>query len=419
MPVITDAEVLALLPPRGFIRQYVITCAEWTDAPLIYHLSMALALTATMCPVGLHSFLGATIRPNLYVLTVGDSVLARKSAALGLGLDLLETIEESEFVGDTPGSAEGLYVSLEEFPRQLIPEPEFSRFLSQAHKAGYLNPVKQAYTDLYDGRKRGRRTKHDRTKVPDTALSIVAAIAPGYLETWLEPQDLTSGFLARWFIVEGERSRWEFMPHRDPHKFMLLKTALEDLYFGIPAGQAVFTPEALSTLEPWARDVDTYARSLDREDATRGLIGRLQGLVTKLSMILAAADYVATHDVRACPPDPVDPPDIVIGKEIVDHAISVAMLHTRSVGSVLATMASSPQMLARRKVLGIIERNNPCSLGLILRQAKMLKRDLAPILDTLVEERTIGVAQIGGSALYSLPDRDLGDPMLATTDIQQ
>jgi len=148
--IVTNDEVLSILPPYGFMRDYVLYASRMTDASWLFHLGSALAVLSVAPPLTLHiNHHGGRMYPNLYIMLIGSSALDRKGKTMSIAEDILtEGIPERR--GDTPSSWEGLLDSMQLRPQQIVLDAEFSRFLTQSRGDGYLKALKDGYTDVYD-----------------------------------------------------------------------------------------------------------------------------------------------------------------------------------------------------------------------------------------------------------------------------
>jgi len=401
--IVPNATVRAILPSSGFIHEYVEWASTRTDAPTVYHLGVALSLVSVCCSPGLGVIWpGGELSPNLYTMLVGDSVINRKSTTMKMGLKLLRKVCPDR-VGLSPGSHEGLLRSLERQSQQIIPEPEFSRFLSQAHGRNYLNAVKQSYTDAYDGEPLSRITAYRETEIEDHNLSILAACAPGYLERYLEPQDLTAGFFARWMLFCGKRDTFKLNLTPDPDGKQRMIDHLFRLYEYSPGGESYFTDKAQQHFENRARQIDHVAlHEMDADDESRGVIARAPTMMAKVSLLLGVCTYVNNLSEDAPPPDPLERPTIQITLEDVINAERIVHLHMTSVLNIQENLAQSPEMLLRRRVLNIVSKQQPCSVGTISKDAKVLVKRVRPVIETLLEQGMIKQVAAGTTTMYQI-----------------
>ena len=225
--MLTEAEVIEAIPPHGFIRDYVVHALNQTTSPLCYHLLVGLGILATTCPLNFGMTYAGTLRSNVFGLLVGRSGEDQKSTAVGIGRELLFRAA-APLVGDYPGSPEGLLESLSRSPSQLVPIPEFGRFLSSA-KSGYFEPMKALLTDLWDAQPQQRAKANGRTvRVDDPRLSVLAACSLPYLEKYTMAEDWTGGFMGRWIVMYGQRERTDPDPAGDNSRIEYLSNFLQE-----------------------------------------------------------------------------------------------------------------------------------------------------------------------------------------------
>ena len=392
--MILEAEVMVALPSQGFLHDYVHHAAYCTDAPAAYHVGVGLALLAQTAPVGLHaSFGGVPIYTNIFVMLVGPSTDSRKSASINVGRRILRDLAPNA-EAEAPGSPQGLVEGLRGNPRQLIVYEEFGAFLAQTER-GQMSPIKTALNDLADAVPIGRALAKSRAgAIRDPRLSIVGGVTPDYLERHTEPVDWTGGFLSRFFTLYASRERTYDLPPGDPAgrnaAMMALKQIAQCSVYGDFNG---FTQEATARWIDWNRSVTSRPRPED----VNGAVGRAPGFALKIATLLSW-DY---GEARSGRPWQID-------LAVLEPAIRIAELHLKSVLSIGATLATSPDMRDRRTVLFAIAQHGPVGQAALITRCKMLNKRFTHVLATLQNEHLIELARTSydaGDLYYTLSDR--------------
>lgn len=385
--MLTEAEVIEAIPPHGFIRDYVVHALNQTTSPLCYHLLVGLGILATTCPLNFGMTYAGTLRSNVFGLLVGRSGEDQKSTAVGIGRELLFRAA-APLVGDYPGSPEGLLESLSRSPSQLVPIPEFGRFLSSA-KSGYFEPMKALLTDLWDAQPQQRAKANGRTvRVDDPRLSVLAACSLPYLEKYTMAEDWTGGFMGRWIVMYGQRERTDPDPAGDNSRVEYLSNFLQERALIGSAGECGgLSDRAKKLWNEWFMDISN--RQLP--DVITGIRARAPTIARKIALIYA-------WDWRR----PVEGTWYMEPEEI-DYAIRFTELHVKSLVGISHAIADSPDARARREVvdsMALIGR--PCDMGDLIKVLRWKKRPLQETLDALVEERAVAREMQAGQSIYRL-----------------
>lgn len=388
--MITEADVWAALPPTGFVRNYVEYASQRTDANIAYHLGGALSILTQTVPLDYCVPYASPLWGNLFTLIVGDSSKSRKTASINIAQRILREASPDS-IGEVPGSQEGLYESLRAQQRQLVIYGEFGEFLAKAEE-GYMMALKTAYTNLWDGIPIGRALANSRKgAVNDPRLSLCCGVATDLLERHTEQADWTGGFLARFLTFFGEPER-EFAtpPTDDPVQRRNLVQWVVNLANpqsppGVclwldPAGQKMWT-DWYESMRPM------------REGANR----RVAAACSRATSIAAKVALLLAWDIGQARTGQ----DWYVGLTELDSALKIASLHLSSVIELGERVTGSRDMRDRRAVLRAIS-SVPTPLGVIIKESELLKRRVRDIIESLLEERTIGKHTIGQEECYSL-----------------
>lgn len=342
---ISDAGVRAAirhLPVGSFVRTYVERMSGVCDAPDVYHLGVALSLMANaISPDSSIASPGRPLRANLYTLITGVSGGSRKTTAIEQGQGIaMEVFPER--IGGIPGSQQGLLAGLNGAPHQMKFFSEFSVFLSNSARNKHMEPVRTGLIDAYDNGALSKELSKETVVVPFTRLSLLAACTPDLLSRYLSVEDIAGGFLGRFLLLPGHRTRW-VEPQETPAAINdELSTLLRHRILTMPAVAVSLQGAPVQpTLVSWAKAVDTRIKSVAPEIA--GALSRTVHLAYKIGLIL-------TIDAYACSqrPDTIPASTTVTG---VAHtgafqaAMAIADLHADAAQVLAGSLAVRPTMV--------------------------------------------------------------------------
>jgi len=385
--MITEKEVLDILPEDSWIYYYVHYCKSQTTSPLAYHLAVGLSVLAVSVPTNYTCRFFGLMPTNIYSLLAGRSGEDQKSTALGLGEEILDKAN-FELIGDQPASAEGLVDSLSHQNKQSLWYSEFGQFLSQA-KGGYMESVKTTMTNLWDGKNISRRKAGDNIiRAENPRLTIIGACSLPYLEQFTTAHDWSGGFMGRWLLMYARRERTMAFPPRETEDTKQMRDYLsgslqefmEHNYNKLCFG---FDDEAQLLWKDWYVDL----QKRDLPDIISGTATRCPAIAMRVAMIYAWDIGLSRQNENW-----------YITRHILEFAIGVAELHLKSVTTLSERLAEHPDALLRRKVLKCFPYPHEfVSLGDILKITKMRKRTIVEIIEGLLLEGTIEEEQIQNS----------------------
>lgn len=390
MRPLTASEVVAAIPLRDcFVTRYMRWATPQTDAPIAYHLATALGLLATTAPTDLNVvYAGPPMHANLFVLVAGRSGEDRKSTATGMGRGLLLRAAPS-LAGHEPGSAEGLVDALSAQPTQMISYSEFGSFLARAQEGSYFEAIKTRYNELFDAIPIQRVKASGKGVIVDKPrVSILAACATPYLEKYTEPVDWSGGFMGRWLVFYSHREK--LLPFGAPADAALEASLIAELgaRSTLNAGRCLgLDADAERLWTAWFADVS----SRPLPDYIVGARARVPTMAMRVALLLGW-DYGGARSGG----------DWWLTPEEVEPAIKIAELHLRSVTAIADVLCESRDMRDRRTVLGVVQARGPIAFGEVCKYAKLLKRRVHEILDTLCEERTVALLHIDGAPHYAI-----------------
>lgn len=234
---------------------------------------------------------------------------------------------------------DGYRVGQQEVPaitdkRLWVIESEFANVLQQSRRGG--NTLSAALRDCWDGVDLKPATKTNRVHASEPHVCLSGAISPVELLALVQRRDLLNGFVNRFLMVWGERTRIEAFPRRAPRNRVdaLAAQVIEVLDFTQPRMQDG-RESALMTLADSARRryAQLYQDELNRELGSTlvdSLLERRAPMLLRLAMGFALTDR-----------------QWLIQAEHIDAAMAWVRYATDSAGYVLAGsngMPSQPQV---------------------------------------------------------------------------
>jgi hypothetical protein len=204
-----------------------------TEAPTEFILSSL--LVSLSCALGnrvsIPSGLASSIKPNLYMMLIGDSTFLKKTTSLNYGMatlralstekkkhficekeryesalknkeTLLQKPKDQSFLYPDDLTLEQLLVKMQDKPDGVFVLSELGAFLARM-ESGYGSGLKEMLTSLFDGKAPHlRETKTSGSfLVENAAPSLVGASTFQWLQNHLKDGDLLSGFLGRFLYV--------------------------------------------------------------------------------------------------------------------------------------------------------------------------------------------------------------------------
>jgi len=376
--MITEAEVrevLSYLPPDSFLHAYVTYAERQTVAPLAYHLAVGLTILGVTCPAQYGTSYAGILRGNMFAMVVGRSGDDNKSSALGIGRGILFDAAP-HLIGDMPGSPEGLIDSLAARPSQLLLYSEMGTMLANSQK-GYMEPIKAAFTDLYDCTPQQRAKASSKiVRVNDPRLSLLGACSVPYLERYTDATDWTGGFLSRWLVMHAQKERVNPDPVGD--------------FIGRPELVNALVVRGKSNVAGWCEGLDDEAKALwtkwyyaleartDLPGIVSGVRSRVPAMARKIALLLGW-DFGAAHSG--------DPWRITLRE--LGPALVIAELHLKSIISLSEVISEHADARLRRTILDAIPVNGLKSLGDVVKATKLTKKKVVEALDSLCEEGTV------------------------------
>lgn len=404
---IAATEFLALLPSDSWLLSYAIHAYQCTASPLLYHCGVGLTVLGATCPSDLNLQYAIPTYTNNYCLLAGHSG-GFKTAAAKIGSKIL-TDADAGLLGGDATSREGLFDHLATTPRQLIVWEEFGDFLASTKK-GYRESMKPFLTRIYDGspmnspRAKNKDNAQRISTISRPRLSLIAAGSLSFLEEHTLASDWGGGFFRRWLVMFGESKRQIAIPKPDPD--LLRRPALVDslkqrVTFGKSIDQLggpVLSPcagieptYAAPAFEAWYHGL--YRRSLPTK--IEGVRETAGPLVIRTALILSW-DYGPAF--RAAPGQP-----FYLDLSVMGPAMALVDLHLAGLVYLSENLAEHHTARLRRLVVRTFKEHPGQPLGLhdLTKHLKLLEKDLAPVLSTLIAEGRLQMGRSNGAGLLA------------------
>lgn len=311
---IEEKEFRALLPSTGFIGQYM----HYTDkqeSPGSFHFWTAVTIIGGVLQRRAWVSKGVyKVFPNLYTILVAPTGKCRKSAAMRLGLELVDRFEYMNIIADktTPEAlletlqlgSQGMEKKEEDSETKIqiivdscgfIKASELSVFLN---KNTYSSGMVSLLTDLYDCPSTYKYVTRNKSPVllQDVAISLLGASTPDWLATSIPEAAFEGGFMSRVvFMVKDERDRsipFPVEPEKDEKANLRRELQRIRKHF---RGEIILTKEAREWFKEW------YANGADLTTSDNQLVGfveRKPDTLLKLAIILAAAENPALREIH-------------------------------------------------------------------------------------------------------------------------
>ena len=303
--VAEEFEFRSLLPTAGFFSKYM----RYTDrheAPGCFHFWIAVTLLGACLQRRCWISKGVyNIFPNLYTVLVSPSGKCRKSRAMNIGCEIVESFPWMNVIADkttpegllgalqygTQGleamqTGEGGTINMNTDSSGLIRAAELAVFLN---KQTYTTGIVGILTDLADCKPSFKYITRNKTPIilKNPIVSMIGASTPDWLATSLPEAAFEGGFMSRiLFVVKFFRDRHITFPDELPIAEQTeLKTdilTMRSMYSG--------EIKLSSTAKEWFNEWYKSSQFQTSEDtAMGGFIERKPDLSLKLAMMLAIA----------------------------------------------------------------------------------------------------------------------------------
>ena len=333
-----------------------------------------------------------TLYPNEYIILVAGSATCRKSVALGIGMRLLNSLDDPPDVFAQKITPEALIRHLKSEKSQgtsLISASELSVFLgAESYRNGLIALLTAAYDSPdelpYETISRGLE------QISNVCISLLGATTVEWLRQSIPTDAIGGGFTSRIiFVYQKSSDRISSRPKMTVSLLELRRKLIEDLNeIRCLEGEYTFHPEAGAWFDDWY--VKHMKKAMSERSSRVGYEGRKHDHLLKISMAIAAASRSSLVLL---------PSDLEIARDALeqmemDQDTVTRDLMTRELG------------LDVQRVLDIIAKYKT------IQHSHLLKRvchfcdavHLAQIIQTLREAELISTEYLGRTTVYSLED---------------
>lgn len=304
-----------------FLDKWNTFFAKATDASTEYGEAAGLSVLSTLT-LGRRVLAGGPsgIPPNLFLMLVGESSVARKSTTVTFARKMIEEVDPKRvgprdytpeallkwITTPDPGTKKGrskLCLFAEEFGSDL------------ARSVTYAKTMKADFCSLYDGESFEKVRMTGTITVSKPRVNMFAAAAYQMLASNLKSEDWASGYMMRFIYVQPTKLRPKFLlqpawPKQEWDCASVAATTLrEDLAKGY--GALGFESAAEAYFTHWLGQIDQFVSGLTADAEIKGVyLGRFRVNVQKIALLYQL-------DIDPMSPD--------IGMAATDKAIKFAV----------------------------------------------------------------------------------------------
>jgi uncharacterized protein DUF3987/DNA primase RepB-like protein len=392
-PLLTADEHALARQRKTFIEEYVEWAKEKTDAPTQYHEAGAFLILSGMLAGSVRIPTSAgSFRTNLWLMTLGETTLSRKSTAMKLAVDILEDID-TECILATDGSIEGILDSLATRPNRssIYHKDEFSGLLDAMGKKDYLAGSMEHFTQLYDSQHLKRLL---RTGVIDIRNPVFIMYAGGIRDriyVCLSIDHIASGFIPRFIfvspevdltnqkaigppVIENMQRRAEIV-HRLQGIYEHYNPSIPDQDDGLirmpRTWEADIKPEAWAVYNRIEHTMQKMAFESDVKDLMMPMMDRLAKSGLKMATLLAAAERLDEKVI-------VHTTDVIHAFHYIESYMEYSIEVVSNAGK------SSSEMLIERMTKYVTE-NPGVARALLMRKYHLSSKSADGVFNTLEE----------------------------------
>lgn len=221
-----------------FLSHFRPLFAKTTDAPYSYGEATGLAILSTIALGRRTLDYGQDgIKPNLFMMLVGESSVSRKSTCVNLASSFIEQVDDQR-IGPRDYTVEGLLRWMrEKDPATNKGRSKVGLFAEEfggdlARMEAYGTTTAADFCALYDGKSFTKvRSAAAPIQIDKPRITLFAACAYPMLERYLRPRDWFSGYLMRFLYVMplGVRPKTTTAPPFPRAEFTMATAALKIL----------------------------------------------------------------------------------------------------------------------------------------------------------------------------------------------
>jgi len=370
-------EVLPLIPPEGFVADYMDYVQGCTDAPLWFQLGSV--LTTLLAAAGKWELQIGTdqgsYRENLQLwsMIVGDSG-SRKTQAMKLCRSLLARAAP-QHVMPVDGTQEAWHTYLAEPDTAgigIFYHDEMAFLLDSARKS-YLTGLGSWLLSTYDGGPLDRKTMAGgRITIARVRVSILGGIPPDTLLKKTTTSDWRSGFMPRMTIWASDRATYRRYRSSNPDVETMLSHWLQTLNESDRG--LVYLPHTLTAyIADWV-EAEVEARRREYPNEIFSCLGRLQDKISRIAAALALARQ--RHPIEEV---------VHIDASDVEGALQIGGLLKRSLLELFGIVVGSEDRQEESTIEAYLRGHPGASCPEIAKNTNLSKRKARATLDTLMK----------------------------------
>ena len=365
-------------PVSSALQHFELYWTPLTDAPREYLIPAGLSTIGTVIANRVYiPFGGDRIYGNTWTVLLGPSSTYRKSTVVKFARRTLSRLTEGQpqhYVFPDEFSKEALVGRLAEQAQGLLTYREFSGALA-GFSRDYMNGTKELLADLYDCPETYERIVGGKTiTATNVCLSILAASQTDWLLEKVHENDLRGGFLARFTFWPAfyKRRFLAIPPEPDTavgNELIRHLNAIRRLEgaMGLPA-------DVRDHYATWLQAHERQLDSLPRAGQLGPFWSRMGITTLKLALVL----HVSTAG------------NLLMTDAALDAAIGLTEYLKLALAKLFEEeIAFTPAMKDRQKVLRLITNRSGLSSRDLLRASSLTKKQLDPVLETLLWEGTV------------------------------
>lgn len=384
---------IEILPEDSFIRVYVESMKELTDAYPEYHLCASLSLLSLAVDKNVEIYTKPHVQyTNLWCLLLGESTISRKTTALNLARDVLfyAGLEGRRIPEDF--SPEALLDFLSRTPHAIFLKDEFADFLAKM-KRSYAFGMDALFCALYSNPPSYvRKLRKETFTIDDPYLCLLGATVPRSVLKMMKDEDIDTGFLPRFLIVMPER----FKPRMridglDPNTEQMkakLGVWLKDIHEALLKSRewndacvrAIIEDEALEMYNTFCEEKENEFFELSDVDKSRwgAILGRLNENLLKIACLIRVSRKEFLDQMKN------KPVTFIVTKEDMECAIKlVNEIFMNYSFKFMQFIESDAEHNIVEKLASIIKREGAIERSVALKRSKLRARDFEDALNTL------------------------------------
>lgn len=206
--------------PETFIDRYRDWANTRTDSPIYYHEALGASILSTiMAPyVRLRTNRSEPIIPNIWVMILAGTTMARKTTTIKMATRLLDDVADDWMLA-TDGTPEGIMTELgyRDGKISVFLRDEVTGFIQNLSRE-YMSDTLESFCKLYDGSAVTRLLRREKIEVKNPYFVFVGGGIKSAMEELVSMEQIRSGFIPRFIIVTGHTTPEEVQligPPRD------------------------------------------------------------------------------------------------------------------------------------------------------------------------------------------------------------